>query len=90
MREWGAANKGPFTVWYKAVSYFSSRGLTYEKDKLPALSGLVAEIRLQTGATYLAGLWEQDLLNGLCWRLYPGSDGSAGKRLSKYRNPSWS
>lgn len=69
-----------------AVSYFSGRNLTYGKDRLPAISGLAAEMHPLTDDKYSAGIWEEDLLNGLCWRLYPGS--VLGPL--RYRAPSWS
>ena len=91
LNEWsGGESKVPFLTWNKAVSYFSGRNLTYGKDKLPAISGLAAEVCLQTGATYLAGLFKEDLPNGLCWQLYPGNDASFVQRPSDYRAPSWS
>lgn len=91
LNEWGGAeSKDPYLTWHKAVSYFSGRKLTYGKDKLPAISGLAAEMRLVTNGTYTAGVWEEDLLNGLCWRIYAGFDASSVTRFLRYRAPSWS
>jgi hypothetical protein len=90
INEWrGNGNKDPYLTWYKAVSYFSGRRLTYKKDRLPVISGLAAEMRLLTGDKHLAGIWESDLLNGLSWGLYPGSDMSSVLRPLRYRAPSW-
>lgn len=39
--------------------------LTFGKDRLPALSGLAARVARETGDTYVAGFWRQDLVLGL-------------------------
>ena len=76
------------TLWalYLWVAQFSERRLTLPKDKLPAISGLVSRTVAATGATYVAGLWKQDILLGLTWHIY--SD-PAAKRYY-YGAPSWS
>ncbi|KAL1617604.1 hypothetical protein SLS56_010894 [Neofusicoccum ribis] len=58
--------------WEDIVSNYSVRSLGYPEDKLPALSGLAQVFqrdRRQHGkdATYLAGLWREFLVQGLCW-----------------------
>ncbi|KAI0813989.1 HET-domain-containing protein [Xylaria sp. FL0064] len=72
--------------WNYAVSEYSSLELTKE-DRLPALSGLAAQMKPHMG-TYRAGLWESSLICGLTWRvdvLKPGV-----RRPSRYRAPTWS
>lgn len=56
-----------FDHWYKMVSNFSCRELTYPSDVLPALSGLASAMVKMHHCTYLAGLWEEDLSVGLAW-----------------------
>ncbi|KAH7148175.1 hypothetical protein EDB81DRAFT_758627 [Dactylonectria macrodidyma] len=68
-----------------------------EDDKLPAMAGLAARFALNGTSnedrsvpdnSYLAGLWTEDLLRGLCWnvdRHYP-----LGGAPSAYTAPSWS
>jgi hypothetical protein len=46
-----------------------SRELTYEKDTLPALSGLAAKLAVIHGSEYIAGLWKDNILLYLFWRL---------------------
>jgi hypothetical protein len=53
--------------WASMVNAFTKRKLTHETDRLPALSGIVKELQLQTGDEYLAGLWRQDLSHDLLW-----------------------
>lgn len=90
--------------WQGVVSIYSSRILTNELDKLPALSG-VAQIYDEStaGDTYLAGLWQSFLHHGLCWYQlkdidsycefvdvpYPVGIG-VGRMPRAFRAPSWS
>ncbi|KAK4891846.1 hypothetical protein LTR27_009545 [Elasticomyces elasticus] len=91
--------------WLKHVENYSGRKLTYEGDKLVAVSGLAKQLATATGDTYYAGLWKDHMIEDLCWRTYPVieervqvSGGFAhmyGRRLctitarSNYRAPSW-
>jgi Heterokaryon incompatibility protein (HET) len=73
--------------WYKMVNEFVVRKLTYEVDRLPAISGIAKEIRSRVGEayTYRAGLWQQDIHRGLLWS-------TNGQALvgTQYTGPSWS
>jgi hypothetical protein len=76
-----------YSRWYQMIEGFAGRELTYERDKLPAISGLANKIQQITGDVYMAGLWKRDIAAGLCWsaRFY--------KDLiepSVYIAPSWS
>jgi hypothetical protein len=73
--------------WHKIVSRYSALKLSFEKDKLPALSGVAKEIfNLRPEDDYLAGLWKNSILNDLCWSLRV-KEGS-GFRPSAWRSPS--
>ncbi len=64
--------------------------LTFPSDKLPALSGLASIFKRNTGYTYLAGLWEEDFINGLLW-FAPMEQGQPVEgSVYTYRGPSWS
>jgi hypothetical protein len=78
--------------WYSSIQIYSSTSVTVPSDKLIAISGVAKDTREALKAArpdvsevYLAGLWEADLLRGLCW-----SKNEYGKRPSVYRGPSWS
>jgi len=78
--------------WASMVNAFSRRKLTRESDRLPALSGIVKELQLQTGDEYLAGLWRQDIWHDLQWDvdiLFADKD-AEWRRPVTYRAPSWS
>ncbi|KAI1779056.1 hypothetical protein F4818DRAFT_437855 [Hypoxylon cercidicola] len=78
-------------AWTLFVGDYSNRMLTYESDKLPAVSALAWRFsltdELPTARLYLAGLLLEDLPWLLCWRAY-------GRRFEKrpdaYCGPSWS
>ncbi|KAI0760155.1 heterokaryon incompatibility protein-domain-containing protein, partial [Fomes fomentarius] len=57
-------------TWYRLVEEYSSRALTRPSDKLPALAGAAAIFRKAHGrseGTYVAGLWKEDIVQGLVW-----------------------
>ncbi|KAI4137580.1 MAG: hypothetical protein LQ341_005090 [Variospora aurantia] len=75
--------------WYRLVSRYSQRELSYESDVFPALSGLAdAFHKVYTDQDrYIAGLWQADIFRGLLWMT---KDSSEATRPSVDRAPSWS
>jgi hypothetical protein len=66
----------PWDEWERVVRLYTPMHLTRQTDKLAAIAGLVHEFisKVEGGLTYIAGLWEEDILGGLLW--YPAdSDG---------------
>ncbi|KAK4108976.1 hypothetical protein N656DRAFT_801398 [Canariomyces notabilis] len=61
--------------WYTLVEAYSRRQLTVKTDKLPAVSGVAAEVAHMLGSAdgsaYAAGLWKGDILRGLAWFFHP-------------------
>ena len=76
-----------YDAWYAMVSSFVRRRLTYDTDKLPALSGLATEVAKFQNGTYYAGLWWEDMASGMLW--FRGRAAELNKP-SKYLAPSWS
>jgi hypothetical protein len=81
-----------FRGWYDIVYLYTLCQLTVASDKLVAISGLAEDMRHmlrekwpEMQHRYLAGLWEEDLRNSLCWCTQ-----LPGKRSLDYRAPSWS
>lgn len=64
-----AGGQGRFKGWFKVVSDYSKRRLTYLDDKLPALSGLANIIASSTRDTYLCGLWQRHIYQDLYWKM---------------------
>jgi hypothetical protein len=54
--------------WLDAVEVYSSLQLTFDKDKLPAISGIASAYHRKTKDQYLAGLWRSELVESLLWR----------------------
>jgi hypothetical protein len=76
-----------YESWHGVIQEYSSLDLTYETDKLPALSGLAQrELSARLSDRYLAGLWESSLLDDLLWHV----SGDEVDRPQEWRAPSWS
>lgn len=53
--------------WPKLVSQFTAKGLTFAKDRLPAISGLATLMHQHTLSRYMCGLWSGDMDYSLLW-----------------------
>ena len=77
-----------YTAWLAQVVFlYSEWKLTFNSDKLPALSGVSSLFQERLQDEYLAGLWKGDLVRGLGW-----SSRSQEAHLvpDRYQAPSWS
>jgi hypothetical protein len=54
-------------LWERLVADFTSKGLTFGRDKLPALSGIASRMPKEIMGDYLAGIWRNGLVYGLLW-----------------------
>lgn len=93
-----------FSGWDSVTEEYSYRlkGLSRPSDALPALSGLAASFCQAMGfqtEDYVAGLWRQNLFEGVAWTLMPPASSravslaDAVKRATcpgEVRTPSWS
>ncbi|KAH8722826.1 hypothetical protein GQ44DRAFT_729225 [Phaeosphaeriaceae sp. PMI808] len=68
------------------IKRYSPLGLTYPKDKLPALSDIAKRVLIGREDEYLAGMWKSTLLVDLAWRV----EKSCTSRLNSWRAPTWS
>lgn len=87
---------------YVIVEYYSSRYLTKETDKLPALAHLASKFHdEQNPGEYCAGIWSNHLPSSLLWKTAPNYSNSRRKpmhplaaflprRPQEQRAPSWS
>lgn len=58
----------PFQAWRMAVEHYSHLQLTYEKDRLPAISALVRHMQLlRADDVYIAGMWRNSIVDDLSW-----------------------
>ncbi|MCJ1252534.1 hypothetical protein MMC24_000340 [Lignoscripta atroalba] len=75
--------------WYDTVNEYCRRRMTYDSDSLPAISGIAKEYQRQLlydHKSYKAGIWLNDLPQGLLW--YTPLPGAT--TASPYVAPSWS
>jgi hypothetical protein len=54
-------------LWLEIVKAYFQLRLTYETDRLPALSGIASHLATLFNTSYVAGLWKEDLLRCLLW-----------------------
>ena len=75
-------------AWRFIVRNYTSRQLSYQADKLRAISAVAMAYSAKTNDRYLAGLWQKMLPSALLWTrteidwIWP--------RSKEYRAPSWS
>lgn len=76
-------------VWLASVTEYCGLRLTYESDRLPALSGLAHQFSGRALGSYVAGLWEHAFARGLLFECYP-SESSVRSEPTQISCPSWS
>ncbi|KAF4628844.1 hypothetical protein G7Y89_g9300 [Cudoniella acicularis] len=92
----------PQRVWsmarneYSAIIEYNKRSLTFEIDRLPAISGAAARFQSLMGGDYYAGIWQKFLVPGSCWHLKVAYFAEADRWKdiegagANYIAPSWS
>ena len=75
-------------LWLEVVQWFTELDLTYESDRLPALSGIASRFSGPVLKTYLAGLWKEDLARSLLWFISGWK--SSSSRPLPLGAPTWS
>ncbi|KAH5279393.1 hypothetical protein HBI23_050860 [Parastagonospora nodorum] len=60
-------------LWRSMVSCYTALRLTKSKDRLPAFGGLARQMASKRKTRYLAGLWEDALIDDSLWTLYTPS-----------------
>ncbi|KAI4912688.1 hypothetical protein J4E90_006094 [Alternaria incomplexa] len=75
-------------AWFQLVRDYTARGITYPKDKFPAISGVTTVLQRMTGDVCAAGLWKRNFAKWLLW--VPRHDVAPFKRSDVWMAPSWS
>jgi hypothetical protein len=75
--------------WRQMVSDYAALDLTYESDRLPALSGAAKQMQAYRNGRYLAGLWEDSIVEDLMWWV-KDDECQVSRRPKQWRAPSWS
>lgn len=60
---------GLHALWNHILETYTSRQLTYSKDRLPALAGVAQLFERVTRDEYLDGLWRSRVVEQLIWRV---------------------
>ncbi|KAF7532076.1 hypothetical protein G7054_g8286 [Neopestalotiopsis clavispora] len=90
--------------WRRFIEHYSSTSLTKETDRLPAIAAFASVLetqhsqdRSQPKPNYIAGLWQESLLESLAWHrvgyyvgYHPWEESPRGKIHESCRIPSWS
>ncbi|KAM0265672.1 hypothetical protein ACHAQJ_000106 [Trichoderma viride] len=82
--------------WYYPILDYCKKKLTYETDRLSAVSSYAKLIASKSGDTYLAGLWKKNLHRGLLWKIQRRQRKTFRELMRKlehphkYIAPSWS
>lgn len=82
-------------VWLAIRGEYSRRMLSYQGDKLVAISAIAEELGQTYNSRYLAGMWERDLAIDLQWNCprnetVDGDNHNRKPRAQGYVAPSWS
>ncbi|OCL15225.1 HET-domain-containing protein [Glonium stellatum] len=82
---------GAWAAWHRVIAQYTKRRLTIPSDKLPAISGIASKIQDATKSAYFAGLWRDNLAEGLLWASSPLCEPPhQANRLTDWRAPSFS
>lgn len=74
-------------LWKMLIWFYGQRNLTHVTDMFPALSGLAKLFAAKIGADYVAGIWSNELIEGICWQ---GVGDRRPSSSDQYIAPSWS
>ena len=74
--------------WWRCVEDYSTRSLSYTKDRYAALAGIVQFYQEKTGDLPVVGLWKQNLAVHLAWAVYRDSHKQPLWNADD-RRPSW-
>ncbi len=76
--------------WELVLYEYTARKLTVELDRLPALSGIADAISRHTSKEYFFGLWSDEIVRGLLWRISDKFGDSISRRMKEGYAPTWS
>ncbi|KAK8102405.1 hypothetical protein PG984_015551 [Apiospora sp. TS-2023a] len=76
-------------IWRSMVMFYTGLRLTVPGDRLPAVGGVARTFAEKRKSPYLAGLFEDAILDDLLWEVRAGGRGRPNKP-GEYIAPSWS
>jgi len=75
-------------AWWRFISFYTPRRLTFGKDKFLAMNGIAAASMRWTQMKNTFGLWFHFIEHELLWSVDP--DGPEATKPGSFRTPSWS
>lgn len=57
------------TLWHGILRRYTQREMTFDCDKIAAISGIADLISHRIGDTLIHGLWEKNVLASLVWKV---------------------
>ncbi|KAG9238717.1 heterokaryon incompatibility protein-domain-containing protein [Amylocarpus encephaloides] len=60
-----------FEKWLNILNAFTTLEVSYESDRLPAISGIASSLSEKLNSSYTAGVWQYRLGHGLLWTKLP-------------------
>ncbi|TLD32379.1 HET-domain-containing protein [Venturia nashicola] len=81
------AHSTEYHSWKEIVQKYSQLAITYDSDRLTALLGLANDARKYHKGRYLAGMWEDTLVEDMLWYV---SNDPTGERPRLHSPPTWS
>lgn len=83
--------ENPEIDWHRKVVAYSNLSLTFEDDRIPALSSITQWVeQLRPRDHFLLGLWERTILLDLCWRTNSWAiKGSKPRSVATKALPTW-
>ncbi|KAN0117032.1 Heterokaryon incompatibility protein (HET) domain containing protein [Hyaloscypha variabilis] len=73
---WDNPRRSISMKWSSLLMDYTEKKVTFDKDRLVALSGLARLFAAKFGTTYVAGLWKEGLVTQLVWRVSDEPDTS--------------
>lgn len=87
LRRLQAKSTDYFPTWRHLVVQYSARNITFNADRLPALSGVASVWGGDDKGRYLCGIWTGDAENSLIWA---ANEPNLTTDKAEYIAPSWS
>lgn len=79
-----------YIAWSQIIDLYTRCALTFEQDKLVAISGLAREVQIHSKDQYLVGLWRKRLERDLCWfTVWPHMESTGPRTFLTSTAPSW-
>ncbi|KAI1744605.1 hypothetical protein F4680DRAFT_456172 [Xylaria scruposa] len=77
--------------WYATMQSYIPRGLTYDRDRLPAISALSKLFsELSSLGTYYAGIWASEIVSRLMWQASQPGRRTHADGVFDSQPPTWS